>query len=327
MEGCGHRISLGASGLQVSPVCFGTWQLSPRFWGEQPRSEIVAAMRTALDLGINFYDTSDAYGDGYAETVLGDFIAQVPRDRVVVTTKVFNHYNPDGSRYPDLSPAHIVERCEASLKRLRVATIDLYLLHFYDHLAPLEAVGETMEKLRFEGKIRHYGVSNHTVEQLRAMRTFGAFTVAQPAYSLINAAIEADLLPYCQSENVGVMIYSPMHKGLLTGKYRGGETFTDFRMHHPDFQGERFRRICEAVQGLKPLADKYGLTLYQLILAATLMHPSIHAAIVGIKTPDQIREAAGAMGRKLERPDYFAVRKALEIEGAAKVKDAGGKSK
>lgn len=322
-----HRITLGKSGLSVSPVSFGTWQLSPRFWGEQPKAAVMAAMGEALKLGINFFDTADAYGDGYAESVLGEFLASVPRDEVVVATKVFNHYNLDGSRYPDLSPAHIMTRCEASLKRLRLETIDLYLLHFYDQLTPLSVVTETLEQLKKQGKIRGYGASNFGVEELRAARRFGSYDVVEPAYSLVNTGVEKDLLPYCQAEGVGVMIYSPMHKGLLTGKYSGHETFTDFRQNHADFQGERFRRIAEAVHGLQPLALKYGLTLYQLILAATLMHPAIQVAIVGIKTPAQIAEAAGAMGKRLERPDYFAIRNALALDGQTKIKDATGKVK
>ena len=321
------RVILGRSGLEVSPVCFGTWQLSTRIWGPQPKDTVKEAMHVALAAGVNFFDTSDAYGDGYAETVLGEFLAELPRDRVVVATKVFNHYNPDASRYPDLSPAHIVEKCEASLKRLRLETIDLYLLHFFDQLTPLADVAATLEKLRAQGKIRQYGASNHTTEQLRAQRRFGSYNVLEPAYSLLDCGIEADLLTYCQAENVGTTVYTPMHKGLLTGKYTGTETFTDFRASHPDFQGERFQRIAAAVRGLQPLADKYGITVYQLVLAATLMHPAIHVAIVGIKTPEQIREAAGAMGRTLDRPDYFAVRNAIGADSLKKIKDAGGKVK
>ncbi len=322
-----ERVAFGRTGLSVSPVCFGTWQLSPRFWGEQPREQVKTAMRTAYDLGINFFDTSDAYGDGHAETVLGEFLADVPRDDAVVTTKVFNHYNPDASRYPDLSPAHIVERCEASLRRLGIDTIDIYLLHFVDQLTPLADVAETMDTLRSQGKIRYYGVSNHCVEEFRAARSFGDYLVAQPPYSLLAPAIEKDLLPYCQAEEIGVMVYSPMHKGLLSGKYSGSETFDDFRTNHPDFRGERFRRIAAGVRSLRPLAERYNLTLYQLVLAATLMHPAIQVAVVGIKSAVQIREAVGAMGRVLDRPDYFSVRKALAIDAPTKIKDAGGKVK
>jgi aryl-alcohol dehydrogenase-like predicted oxidoreductase len=156
---------------------------------------------------------------------------------------------------------------------------------------------------------------------------FGDYTVVQPAYSFVEPKIESDLLPYCQAEDLGVAVYSPMHKGLLTGKYAGAETFDDFRQHMPEFQGERFRDICSGVRSLKPLADQYGLTLYQLLLTATLMHPGVQVAIVGIKTPPQIREAAGALGMSLSRADYFAVRKAIPGTAPAKIKDAGGARK
>jgi len=298
-----ERIIFGATGLEVSPICFGTWQLSPRFWGDQSKKDVLAAMGTALDAGINFFDTADAYGDGYAETVLGEFLADKPRDSLVICTKVFNHFNPDGSRYPDLSPAHIRQRCELELERMGIETIDLYLVHLFDPLTPLADIAETLDALKKQGKIRSYGVSNHTVEQLRAQRRFGAYDAIQPSYSLVDSKIESDLIPYCQAENVGVMIYSPMHKGLLTGKYAGDETFTDFRKHLPDFQGERFRAIAEAVQSLAPLAKKYDLTVYQLVLTATLMHPGIDVAVVGIKTEKQIAEAVGAMGKTISRED------------------------
>jgi aryl-alcohol dehydrogenase-like predicted oxidoreductase len=322
-----HRISFGATGLEVTPICFGTWQLSPRFWGEQSKTDVLAAMNVAYDAGINFYDTADAYGDGYAETVVGEFLADKPRENLVICTKVFNHFKPDGSRYPDLSPAHIRQRCEMQLQRMGIETIDLYLLHMFDPMTALSDMAETMESLKKQGKIRCYGVSNHTVEQLRAHRRFGAYDAVQPCYSLVDPQIESDLLPYCQAENVGVMVYSPMHKGLLTGKYIGNETFTDFRKHLPDFQGERFKALAEAVQSLAPLAKKYDLTTYQLVLTATLMHPGIHVAAVGIKNPSQITEAIGALGQTISREDYFAVRKMLAIDGISKIQDASGKRK
>lgn len=317
-------VTLGKSGLRVSRISFGTWQLSPRFWGEVPPAQFSAAVRTAYDLGVNFFDTADAYGDGLAESVLGETLSDYPRDRVVIATKVFNHYNPDGTRYPDLSNAHIVERCEASLKRLRTDYIDLYLLHFYDQLTPLAEVAGTMERLRSQGKIRHYGVSNFSIEELRSAAAAGNFAVLQPPYSLVNTDAEQALFPFCLAHDIGVMAYSPLHKGLLTGKYKGTETFTDFRAHHPDFQGERFRALAGAVQDLSPIAARYGLTLYQLVLAATLTHPAIQSAVVGIKTGDQIREAVGALAKTIERPDYFAIRRILNPAAQAKIKDAGG---
>ncbi len=317
-------VILGKSGLEVSRIAFGTWQLSPRFWGEVPRADVARAIRAALDLGINFFDTADAYGDGLAESVLGETLKPVPRDKVIIATKVFNHFSPDGTRYPDLSPAHIRERCESSLKRLQTDYIDLYLLHFYDQLTPLDVVAETMEDLKEQGKIRHYGVSNFRIEELRAAVAAGNFSVLQPPYSLIDLEAEQSLFPFCLANGIGVMIYSPLHKGLLSGKYKGTETFHDFRRHHPDFQGERFRMIAEAVGRLAPLAAHYGLSIYQLVLAATLTHPAIHCAVIGVKTEDQVREAAGALGKTVERPDYFTIRRTLDFGPPAKIKDATG---
>jgi aryl-alcohol dehydrogenase-like predicted oxidoreductase len=319
----GRYVTLGKTGLKVSRVCLGTWQLSPRFWGEVPTAQVGEAIKTAYDLGLNFFDTADAYGDGLAESVLGETLRALPRDRVIIATKVFNHYNQDGTRYPDLSPAHIRERCEASLARLRTDYIDLYLLHFYDQLTPLAEVAGAMESLKAQGKIRHYGVSNFNIEELRAAAAAGNFAVLQPPYSFVNAEAEQALFPFCLTQDIGVMVYSPMHKGLLTGKYSGSETFSDFRKHHPDFQGERFRMLAGAVRSLAPMAARYGVTIYQLVLAATLTHPAIHAAIVGIKTSDQIREAAGALEKTIDRPDYFAIRQSLN-PAQVKIKDAGG---
>jgi len=320
------RVVLGESGLSVSPIAYGTWQLSPRFWGSQSKNDAIVAMKLAFDNGVNFFDTAEAYGDGYAETVLGEVVKELPRDELVLVTKVFNHFNPDGSRYPDLSPDHILARCEMSLARMGVETIDLYLLHMHDPLTLFADIAGALERLRDEGKIRCFGLSNHSVEQCRAQRRFGPYSVVQPPYSLIDPAGESDLLPYCQSENLGVMVYSPLHKGLLTGKYTGKETFSDFRDNHPDFQGERFKELCAKVQSLKPIAERNGLTVCQLALAATLMHPAIDVAICGIKTADQIEEAVGAIGAQLSREDCFAVRNTVG-PGSPKIADASGSRK
>lgn len=321
-----EHVTLGDSGLSVSPISYGTWQLSPRFWGEQSKDDAMSAMKLAFDKGVNFIDTAEAYGDGYAETVVGETIKELPRDELVVATKVFNHFNPDGSRYPDLSAEHIAERCELSLKRMGVDTIDLYFLHLYDPLTPYAEIAGALEKLKEQGKVRAFGLSNHSVEQCRGQRRFAPYTVVQPPYSLIDPEGEVDMLPYCQLENIGVMIYSPMHKGLLTGKYTGNETFSDFRSNHPDFQGKRFQELCAKVRSLKPIADKYDLSIYQLVLATTLMHPAIQVAICGIKRPDQIEEAVGAAGKVLSREDYFTVRNTVG-PGSPKPKDASGTRK
>jgi len=306
-----HRIQLGRSGLEVSPICYGSWQLSPRFWGDVPPDQVAAAMRRAFEVGVNFYDTADAYGDGLSESVMGEALADIPRDQIVVATKVYHHFYEDGHRHPDLSGRYLIEECDASLTRLKMDYIDLYQLHSFDQLTALAETTEALEKLRKAGKIRNYGVSNFTVEQFRAARNFGDYATCQPKYSLLDRKIEADLLPYCQAEDIGVLMYSPLEHGLLTGKYEGTETFTDHRAGAAVFQAERFKALAGAVRGLAPIAEGYGLTIVQLVLAATLAHPAVHCPIVGIKTAAQIEEAAGAMGKTIGREDYYAVRNAL----------------
>jgi aryl-alcohol dehydrogenase-like predicted oxidoreductase len=303
------RITLGASGLRVSPIAFGTWQLSRKYWGPQDKDDVVAAIWEAFDHGVNLIDTAEAYGAGFAETVVGEAIRHLPRDEIVIATKVYKNFSEDGEGYPDLTARQIIRRCEGSLRRLGVDTIDIYFLHFFDPLTPFEETAAAMERLLQQGKVRALGLSNHTVEQIRAHRRYAPYTVVQPFYSLIDPRIEDDLLPYCQTEGLGVMIYSPLHMGLLSGKYEGIEEFHDFRRHHPDFQGERFARLCHQVRQLEPIAARYGMSIYQLVLAATLMHPGIHVAICGIKTPPQIVEAAEVMGRTISREDYYLIRR------------------
>src|SRR5579862_5291732 len=205
------RVRLGRTELSVSPVCYGSWQLSPKFWGPVPESDAIAAMRGAFDAGVNFYDTADAYGDGFAEEVVGKALATLPRDKVVLATKVFHHFFPDGHRFPDLSHDYILQACDASLKRLKMDYIDLYQCHSWDPLADPAGIAEAMEKLKRQGKIRHYGTSNWNAEQLRLGAKHGNYGSAQPMYSLLKRNIESDVLPYCQANDVGTLVYSPLH--------------------------------------------------------------------------------------------------------------------
>jgi aryl-alcohol dehydrogenase-like predicted oxidoreductase len=308
-----HRVRLGRSELQVSPICYGSWQLSPNFWGDQPEDVMIRAMQRAFEVGVNFYDTADAYGDGLSERIMGKALADLPRDQIVIATKVFHHFYEDGRRHPDLSHDYILAECDASLKRLNMDYIDLYQCHSYDHLSDPQEIAEAMEKLLKAGKIRAYGTSNWNPEQMRCGRTFGNFSTCQPPYSLINRKIETDLLPYCRANDIGVLVYSPLHKGLLSGKYTGVEKFEDHRARGADFTGERFKMLAGRVAEVTKIAQKYSLTTVQLVLAATLMHPAITCAIAGIKSPDQIEDAAGAMGKTISREDYHTVRTLLTV--------------
>ncbi|HOX38523.1 MAG TPA: aldo/keto reductase [Candidatus Brocadiia bacterium] len=306
-----EKIRLGSSELMVTPICFGCWQMGQTFWGKQPKDTLVEAVHKALELGVNFFDTADAYGDGEAERILGEGLKGARRERVVVATKVFHHFYEDGSRHPDLSRDYILWECEQSLKRLNLDYIDLYQCHSFDPYTHPGDVASAMEKLKESGKIKAYGVSNFSIEQFRLARTFGNFTTVQPFYNLIEPKGETDLLPYCLAEDIGVLVYSPLMRGLLTGKFTGEEKFEDLRGNDDRFKGEKFKELAGRVRNLKPIADRLGLTIAQLSLAATLMHPAIHVVIVGTKNAKQIEEAVGAAGKRLNIADYHAVRKAL----------------
>jgi len=308
------RVIFGRTELRVSPVCYGSWQASPVFWGTQSKEHLNNAMRHAFDRGINFFDTADAYGDGRAETILGEALHGLPRDNLVLCSKVGHHFYPDGKRHPDLSGDYLRRACDATLRRMQTDYLDIYLLHLPTPLLDPSDTTSALDSLKQQGKIRHYGLSNFTVEQFRMMRSFGDYAVCQPEYNLLDNEAEQELLPYCQAENIGVMVYSPLARGLLTGKYAGNETFSDHRADIPRFQGKSFGILCEKVGHLRRIAETNDLTIPQLILAATRMHPAVHCTIVGVKTSEQIEEAAGAMNNVLSVEDYYTVRAMLAGE-------------
>jgi aryl-alcohol dehydrogenase-like predicted oxidoreductase len=305
------RITLGRSGLEVTPICYGCWQMGQTFWGKQPRDTLIEAVHAALDCDINFFDTADAYGDGEAERILGEALRDVPRDQVAVATKVFHHFYPDGRRHSDLSKDYVLEACDASLQRLGMDYIDLYQAHAWETFTPIDETIAAFEQLVQAGKIRAYGVSNFSAEQLRTALRFGNVSTIQPYYNFLEPRGEEDLLPLCRAENIGVLIYSPLLRGILTGKFKGTETFDDLRGRDARFKGEKFRQLIDKVEKLRPMAEERGVTLTQLVLAATMAHAAIHCAIVGIKNAGQIREAAGAMDVPIDLETYYAIRRAL----------------
>ncbi|MBN1808518.1 MAG: aldo/keto reductase [Planctomycetes bacterium] len=302
------KIRFGSTALQVSPVCYGSWQASPKFWGRVDEDDLQSCMRRAFELGVNFFDTADAYGDGLSETILGRALADFPRHELVIATKVYNHFYPDGHRHPDLSHDYVLEECEASLRRLGTDYVDLYQLHFFDPLTHLEETTAALEKLVEAGKVRHYGLSNFSTEQVRWARSLGSYETLQPRYSLLHTDDEKDVLPYCRTQDMGVLAYSPLYHGMLTGKYTGTEKFQDFRSGLPDFRGKRFKQIASAVASLGPIAGELGVSIVQLVLAVTLATPLIDCVIVGIKKPEHIEEAARVPDIAVPREVYHKVR-------------------
>ncbi len=307
-------MTLGRTDLKVSRICFGCWQMARnQFWPQVDERAMGEAAHRALEVGVNFFDTADAYGDGFAEELLGRILKDVARDRFVLCDKVYHHWlGPPGSpRVGDLSCNYIVWECEQSLRRLGIEHLDLYLAHTFDVFTHPEETTRAFEKLKKDGKIRFYGASNFNVEQLRCFRSFGEYDTIQPRYNLLDRQAEGDLFPYCIAEKIGVLTYSSLLYGLLTGKFKGTETFDDVRAITPAFQGEEFRGNVEKINKLRPIAERLGKSIAQLAVRFILDHPVAPCAIVGVKNARQTEEAAGAMGWKLSREDYYAIRNAF----------------
>ncbi|NOZ22298.1 MAG: aldo/keto reductase [Planctomycetes bacterium] len=307
-----QTIQLGKTDLIVSRICFGCWQLSPKFWGEVPLGPWREAIKKALDVGVNFIDTADAYGDGYAESSLGDFLAKEGlRDRFVIATKFYWNFERE-KRYPDTSHDYIIRECEASLKRLKTDRIDLYQIHAWDPLIRPDEVAAAFGQLKKQGKVRWFGVSNWNADQIRMGLEHFDIECLQPRYSLLTREIEERELPLCLGKRIGVIAFSSLYRGLLTGKYPRDHKFTDTRADLPLFQGKAFQRMMDAMDDLKPFAEKHGLTLPQLAIRWILTHPALSCAIVGIKTAEHIETIAPAGDAILPSTDWWDIADIIE---------------
>jgi aryl-alcohol dehydrogenase-like predicted oxidoreductase len=279
----------------------GTWQAGKDMWVGIDDKEITRAIRAAVDAGINTFDTAEAYGKGYSERILGAAVADV-RDQVVLATKVFaNHLKFD----------QVIDACHRSLKNLKTEYIDIYQIHwpagaFGSKTVPIEETMGALNELKEKGKIRAIGVSNFSRTQLEAAAEFGRVDSLQPPYSLFWRHVERDALAYCGDHNVTVLAYSPMAQGLLTGKFGKDHTFEkgDHRTKNKLFNPENFQRIQQALEKLRPIAEKRGVSLGQLALAWVISHPGT-CAISGARNADQIIHNAQAADIVLSEDDLI----------------------
>ncbi len=298
---------LGKTDLMVSRICFGCRQLSPKFWGDVPLEPWHEAISAALDEGVNFIDTADAYGDGYAESSLGDYLSKEGlRDEFIIATKFYWNFE-DEERHPDTRYGYILRECEASLKRLKTDRIDLYQIHAFDPLTVPEEVAAAFGQLRKQGKVRWFGVSNLNVEQMRMYERYFEVSSLQPPYSLLKRDIEQNELPYCLMQRIGVIPFSPLYRGLLTGKYSRDHTFDDSRGRTKYFTGNAFQRIMDGIDELRPIANKYDLDPAQLAIRWILTHPAVTSAIVGIKTPEHIKGIVRAVEDTFPVDEWYRI--------------------
>jgi aryl-alcohol dehydrogenase-like predicted oxidoreductase len=293
---------LGNSDLTITPVGFGAWAVGGRWqfgWGEQRDDDSIAAIHRALELGINWIDTAAVYGLGHSEDVVAKALRDWGGKRPYVFTKCGMVWNEKGEIGYLLRAESIRRECEASLRRFSVDVIDLYQIHWpADDLAETLEGWATMGQLQKEGKVRWIGVCNFSVQELQKAKETAPVTSLQPPYSLIRRDIEKDLLPFCERENIGVIVYSPMASGLLTGAMTPERVANlpadDWRRKNPEFQEPKFSKNLALVERLRAIGARHGKSPGEVAIAWTLRNPAVTGAIVGARNAKQVDGIIGA---------------------------------
>ncbi|MBN1391389.1 MAG: aldo/keto reductase [Sedimentisphaerales bacterium] len=313
-----QKRQLGHTDLKLTTIGLGTWAMGGPWqfgWGPQDDGDAIAAILKALDLGINWIDTAPVYGCGHSEELVGKALKQT-KHKPLIATKCSLLWNEKREKVSCLKAKSIRKECEASLKRLGIDTIDLYQMHWGEPDEDIEEGWTEMAKLAKEGKVRYIGVSNFTVGQIKRVQKIAPVASLQPPYSMIRRDAEKELLPYCKENNIGVVVYSPMQRGLLTGKFnRQYLTILapdDHRLRMPEFTEPAFCANIEFVEKLKPIAKRSGRTVAQLAVAWVLRRPEVTAAIVGARKPSQIEETAGAGDWNLAEEDIYKIEQLLK---------------
>jgi aryl-alcohol dehydrogenase-like predicted oxidoreductase len=308
-------IELGRTGLRVSRICFGTWQFGGD-WGAVEREDAKAAVRAALDSGITFFDTAQAYGFGDSEALLAEALGDdIRRGDVIVATKG-GLRQAGGGVERDASPEFLRAGVEHSLRHLGVEAIDLYQVHWPDRSTPFEETGAALNQLQDEGKIRHVGVSNFSPQEMEELSRTVQVETDQPPYNLFNRSIEQDVLPWCRENDVGLLVYGPLSHGLLSGRFDPSTLAEDdWRRGHEPFDGEALERNLQSVERLKEFAEARGHTLAQLAVAWVLAQPGAHVAIVGARRPAHVEGIAPATEIELSDDDLAEID---ELSGAAR---------
>jgi aryl-alcohol dehydrogenase-like predicted oxidoreductase len=289
--------TLGNSDLKITPVGYGAWAIGGSgwqfAWGPQDDNDSISAIHRSLELGVNWIDTAAVYGLGHSEEVVGRALKSWRGPRPYVFTKCVRRLDESGQLRTILKSASIREEVESSLRRMGVDVIDLYQIHWPPNpdSADLEEGWSTMAELKREGKVRWIGVSNFNVDQLKRAAAIAPITSLQPRYSLIHREVEAEILPYCQGYSIGVIVYSPMGSGLLTGAMTRERISNlpddDWRRRHADFNEPNLSRNLELVDLLEKIARNHGRTPGEVAIAWTLQNPAVTGAIVGARNAKQ----------------------------------------
>lgn len=299
---CMKTRQFGNTDMQITPIGFGSWALGGgdwQFgWGEQDDAASIAAIKRALDLGVNWIDTAAVYGLGHSEEIVAQAL-KGRADRPYIFTKCERAWDESSRTIrPSLKAQSIRRELENSLRRLQVDVIDLYQIHWPEPDEDIEEGWQTMAELKKEGKVRYIGVSNFSVSQMKRIQPIAPISSLQPPYSLINREAEKELLPFCQQNNIGVIVYSPMQSGLLSGSMTRERIArlpeNDWRKRNPEFQEPKLSRNLALVEKLREIAVLYQRTPAEAAIAWTLTNPAVTGAIVGARSPEQVDTIIGA---------------------------------
>jgi aryl-alcohol dehydrogenase-like predicted oxidoreductase len=323
-----EKRSVGKSALPVSPIAFGAWAIGGWMWGGADNKDSLRAIHACLDYGISSIDTAPIYGFGLSEELVGEAI-RGKRDQYEILTKCgmrwegtrgeyfFTSNDNNGVQreiYTYSGRESIISECEDSLKRLGTDYIDLYQVHWPDKTTPIEEAMEAFRILLEQGKIRAAGVSNYSVDQMNRASSVVHLTSNQVPYSMVRRDIEADVIPWCLENNCGILAYSPLQRGLLTGKITPDYPFApgDSRPESGYFKINNLIKTNNFLDKIKPLAEEKNCTLSQLVIAWTLYQPGISVALVGARTEEQVKQNAGAMEVKLSADDLEKIHMHLD---------------
>jgi aryl-alcohol dehydrogenase-like predicted oxidoreductase len=308
---------LGNSDLRITPIGFGAWAIGGDWefgWGAQDDARSIAAIHRALELGVNWIDTAAVYGLGHSEEVVARALQEWRGPRPYVFTKCGMTWNAQGKVDYSLRQESIRRECDASLRRLKTDVIDLYQIHWTaDDLNETLEGWTTLLALQKEGKVRWMGLSNASVEEMEKLQSMGRITSLQPPYSLIRRDVETAQLPWCQQENIGVIVYSPMASGLLTGSMSRERIAalpkTDWRTRNDQFKEPKLSENLQLVERLRAVGARHGRAPGEVAIAWTLRHPAVTGAIVGARDPKQVDGVIGAMDFRLTTAEI------AELEG------------
>jgi aryl-alcohol dehydrogenase-like predicted oxidoreductase len=323
---------IGNSDLTLSAVTFGAWAAGGWMWGGSEPKAAVEAMRASIDAGMTSIDTAPAYGQGLSEELVGEAIKGIPRDKVQILTKYglrwemnkgefFFTSNDNTGRSIDMyryaGKKSVIEECENSLRRLKTEYIDLYQIHWPDPTTPVEETMEAVSRLIEQGKVRFAGVSNYTPELMAQAEQVVPVISNQVPYSMLRKEIEKDLIPYCMKRSKGILAYSPLQRGVLTGKFSSDHRYNDgdTRMNEKFYSPENIMRVNAFLGMINPIAENKNISITQLVICWTLQQPGISAVLVGARNKEQALHNAKAIETELSAEDIAFINTKIDEIG------------